>query len=249
MDCARPTSMNQIHKNKTCFIIGAGPSLITQDVSKLVTKDTFAIAVNSGYLAYKRADYFLSDDQAVRHWSYFFKDLKDSKDTTPLLFESTLGDTAHLFKNKPILFRHKEGYELTDRYDHDDKKFHIWEARTSVGSAIHIAHVMGAKEIVLFGVDCCRVNGCRYFWQHPSCKNKPFRNDGVRIDAYVRKRVEGIESDADLESHFKYWNMVADKMNRHGVKVYNASKISLLKCFDPYVQFEHNTSPCGVERH
>lgn len=240
--------VNQIHKNKTCFIVGAGPSLISQDVSKLVTKNTFAIAVNSGYLAYKEADYFLSDDRAVRYWSYYFQDLKESRTTTPVLFEKMLGDTSHWFQKKPILFRHKEGYELTDHYDHNDKKFHIWEARTSVGSAIHIAHVMGAKEIVLFGVDCCRLNGCRYFWQHPSYKNKPFRNDRVRVDAYKRKKVEGKESDSDLESHFEYWNMVSEKMDQHGIKVYNASNISLLKCFDPYVKFEHHTCESRIER-
>lgn len=211
-----------------CFILGAGCSLAQQDLTPLSKHVT--IGVNSGYLAHE-AKFYVSDDSAVRHWSYFYSDLKKSKSSIALLYEKKLADTADWFGLRSVVFKHKNGYDLTDTYSHTVKENHIWEARTSVGSAVHIAHIMGCSPIILLGVDCCRVDGQRYFWQLPYWKKKPKRNDGVKIDTYVRTKIRGIESDKDLQSILQYWNMVAAKLNERKTEIFNASPISLVTSF------------------
>lgn len=223
---------NGIHKGRKCFIVGAGPSLHFQDISPLVNHVT--ITVNSGYLAFKEADYFITDDHATANWSYFYKDLKESTKTNVLLYEDKLKNSTKLFGNRSVLFRHRKGYHITDKYEHNNKINHICQARTSTGSAIHVAHIMGCSEIFLLGLDCCRIEGKRYFWQFRN--NQPTRSDGIPIDNYHKTIENGTQSDSDLKEIHKYWNNTG-KLILNKCKVYNASGNSVLNTF-PKVNLE-----------
>lgn len=224
---------NNKHEGKPCFILGGGCSVGLEDLTPL--KNHVTIGVNSGYIALPDASFFISDDWAVMHWSFVFRDLKESKNTIALLYESKLNRICSWFGERSVLFRHKKGYELTNYYKHSDPKFHIWEARSSVGSAIHVAHIMGCNPIFLMGIDCCRYNGYRYFWQMPTFKNKPYRNDGMKIDTFVRSKIRKkdqlIESDKDLDSIRSYWISLKSPLCDKNIKIYNVSRISVLDVF------------------
>lgn len=224
---------NGKHKGKTCFVIGAGCSIGFDDLTPL--KNHVTIAVNSGYVGYTDSDYYISDDWAVERWSYFFRDLKKSKKTIALLYDKKLRHTGPMFGDRSVLFKHKKGYQLTKPYSDSEKDKHIWEARTSVGSAIHVAHIMGCRPIVLLGVDCCRYNGNRYFWQSADFRVKPYRNDGVPIDNYRKSKIKGVEADTDLHSILNYWRNIAEHAS--SAKILNASAISLVDAF-PKVKFK-----------
>ena len=219
---------NNKYKNKLCFILGAGCSLAFEDLSLL--KDSITIGVNSGYSALPDASFFISDDWSVKNWSYVFEDLKKSDKTIALLYDKKLQGISGWFGNRSVIFRHKKGYELSEPYSHSDPKLHIWEARTSVGSAIHVAYIMGCNPICLLGVDCCRYNGFRYFWQMDGYK-KPYRNDRIPIDAFKRTSMKGIESDVDLDSIKCYWDQVYKKLSIKNTRIYNISQLSVLDVF------------------
>lgn len=219
---------NQKYKGKPCFVLGAGCSLSFEDLSLL--DGSVTIAVNSSYVGYPQATFFISDDWAVKHWSYFFDTLKKSTTTIPLLFESKLGNTVSWFGDRGVLFRHKNGYVLTDSYNHFDRKFHIWEARTSVGSAIHVAHIMGCNPICLLGIDCCRYHNFRYFWQMEGYE-KPYRDDGVPIDNFKKTKIRGIQTDTDLNSITSYWNNLKKHLQDKNIQIYNISQLSVLDVF------------------
>lgn len=213
---------------RTCFIVGAGTSIAGLNLEFL--KKHITIAVNSGYLAVPWADFFLSDDHSVSSWSYFFRDLRSSE-TTVLLYEEKLGKHAILFGNRSVIFRHCKGINIPDKYTHDDKIYHIGETRTSVGSSIMVAHIMGCSEIVLLGIDCCRQMGYRYFWQMLEWNfEKPFRNDSVPVDRYKKCKIAGEITDYDLVDISKTWDKLGFYLKRK-CSVYNASTISKLTVF------------------
>ena len=227
---------NGIHDGSICFIIAAGTSIHFQDLEPL--RQHITIAVNSGYVAAPWATYFVSDDWSVARWSYFFNDLKNSDKTIALLYEDKLKNQHAWFGDRGVLFRHCGVVQIPNKYEHDNPKRHIGQTRTSVGSAIMIAHIMGCSEIVLLGVDCCRNGGLRYFWQvSPQQYKMPFRNDNVPRDKYRQcKTVGGRKSDYDLVDISRTWDRFGKAVNKK-CKVYNTSDISIVSVF-PKVSLE-----------
>jgi len=175
---------------------------------------------------------------SIKHWSYYFRDLRASQTTIALLYEDKLASSAHWFGDRAVLFRHRKGINIPDKYIHNDSKFHIGETRSSLGSAIMIARIMGCSDIVLLGVDGCRKFGKRYFWQlDPRLSlyrefpyKVPFRNDGVPVDKYKKCKFKGQITDYDLVDINRSWDKLGNAINKK-CKVYNASPISVLKIF------------------
>jgi len=217
---------NGKHKDQVCFIICPGPSVAEQDLEPL--KNHVTIVVNSGYLAAPWATYFISDDWSVAKFSYF-AELANSKHITVLLYENKLSNTAHLFGDRAVLFRHCKGINIPDIYEHKNPKNHIGETRSSLGSGIMISKIMGCSKIVLIGADCCRYNGYRYFWQAAPQKG-PYRVDHVPLDNYKKCNVRGQVTDYDLLEIAKSWNILGPAINKK-CSVYNASPISILRIF------------------
>lgn len=227
---------NGKYQGQTAFVIGAGTSIHFQDLEPL--KNHITIAVNSGYVAAPWADFFISDDWSAARWSYFFEDLVNSSHTIALLYDPKLSDHLHLFGTRGVLFRHRKGVSIPDRYEHEKRKYHLGETRTSVGSAIMVAHVMGCSKIVLLGIDGCRQFGRRYFWQldvetpYPKAYKIPFRNDNVRPDAHDASRCifQGKQMDRDLIDINRSWEPFATAVNKK-CKVYNVSEASVIDVF------------------
>jgi len=219
---------NGRYKGKCCFIIGSGPSLHLQDLSGLIS--FYTIAVNGGYVKFPQSDYFVSDDWATRGWSYFSIDLVQSNHTIPLLYDKKLGGAASLFGDRAILFKHRSGHHVTTRYDDDNAANYIWQTRTSLGSAIHIALIMGFDPLILLGADCCYIDAKRYFWDFPGEK-KPYRLDAHK-QHYRPMKIGGYNSDSDLHEILIYWQQLGIAVKDY-VQVYNSSPSTILRVFQP----------------
>jgi len=158
-------------------------------------------------------------------------------------------DKAHFFGNRAVLFRHRTGYHFTKTYSHTKKKNHVGQARSSVSTAIQIAYVMGCSKAVLLGMDCRRYRGFRYFWQLPGWK-RPYRNDGVAIDTYKKKKDGPVESDRDLIQIKQAWQVIADNLP-DDFALYNGSKLTILDHF-PKVElqdyFDGKISLCNTSK-
>lgn len=225
-----------------CFIVGAGTSIHFQNLEPL--KKHITIAVNSGYVAVPWADYFISDDWSVANWSFFFKDLRNSNKTIALLYENKLSNTIGWFGDRSVVFRHRKGIHIADKYSHFNPKNHIGETRSSLGSGIMVAHIMGCSKIVLLGVDGYRQDGHRYFWELPVHTSpyrtepyqKPYRNDKPFWDHYRKIRVKGKITDTDLMDINNSWSTFGKAVNKKCL-VYNGSGNSTLNIF-PKVDLE-----------
>ena len=220
---------NQKHTGKVAFVLGSGPSINMLDLAPL--KEFVTIVVNSAYVAVPEADYFVSDDHSVARWSFFFNELRLSKTTVALLYEDMLKNDAWQFGDRAVMFRHRKGYHITNTYEHNNPDKHICQARTSVGSAIHIAHIMGCSKIVLIGIDCCRMDALRYFWgKRGSVTKRPYRDDSIPVDHYRRTFFENKQTDTDLIDITHYWRKQAHHF-RKKCQIFNASPISVLTEF------------------
>ena len=221
---------NGAFKGQPAFVIASGTSIAELDLTPL--KGQITIAVNSGLLAYSFPRFFLSDDWSCCTWSWFLDNLVKGQSEV-LLYEDKLDFAAKIFGDRSVLFRHRFGYHITDTYSHTDKELHICQARTSVGSAMHVAHIMGCDPIVLLGVDCYRnEDGFRYVWQcDPKRFGEPLRFDRRPVDRYRRRDItEEMRSDTDLISILDYWNLHAEEFNKK-CTIFNASPKSLVDSF------------------
>ncbi len=211
---------------------GAGPSLHFEKLDRIPDYVTFV--VNSSVIKLKQADYFVSDDQGITDWDYFYKTLPHFKGIS-MLYEDKLRD--HVDKLPPdrvCLFQHKLWFDMRTRTKNpdglimtSDPELPIIGARTSAGSAVHIAHLMGCSPIVLLGTDCCYVQEKNYFWQFPG-EAKPHRLKGFNCP--VRRIFHrGKLMDDHNKEFIDYW--AALRKENPWCNIINASTQGLLDSF------------------
>jgi hypothetical protein len=214
------------HKNDPCFIYGAGPSLRLIDIDPL--KKYISISVNSGIVKAPFSNYFITDDIGVKNWSYFISLLPMLKCISFLYKEKLSNFASHL--TNIVWTHHKEDKKL-DRGDL------LINARTSVGSAVHLAYIMGCNPIILLGVDCCYCDKNRYFWQYLPINEQPYR---ITREKVYSKPSHGFIDKKPVDKHcldfIKYWNNFAE-VNKDiigkEVDIINCTEgNSVLNCFE-----------------
>lgn len=131
-----------------------------------------------------------------------------------------------LFGNRLVSFSHRKGYYFTDHYIHDHPKYGIWQSRSSSGSAVHCAFLLGFRTIVLLGMDCIYTNGKRHFYELND-HERPVRNRPFFQRRFLRKIKEN-QTDSDLLEILNYWESVP-KQIKNQFSLYNASPISVIK--------------------
>jgi hypothetical protein len=223
------SDLKDIYKDKLCFLIGAGPSL--HFINTNILKDYVTITINSGVLKVPDCDLFVSDDEDIKNFNYYIN-LLPTLNCIKLLYRNKLEKYCKNL-NRVILFSHKcwfspskntynpEGIILT-------KDEPIIGAINSVGSALHIAYIMGASVTVLLGCDCCySKEGYRYYFQYPGEKK------AERINKNYRKINDSYFEHEYTEKSVKYWNALA-KANKNildnEMMIIDASN-SILSCF------------------
>lgn len=215
------------HEGKAIFVVGAGPSLHFQKVKPL--KKFITIAVNSGVLKVPFCDYFCSDDKAAYNWTYFHE-LKDMACTCLFFINRLRGYTRHISKERTVWYEHKSWYVPSQKKYYPeglimtkDPEKPIIGARTSSGSAIHLAYIMGGDPIVLLGHDCCFKKGKRYFWQFPGEK-RATRKDGGMVPLHPNApRINGKQADKHSHDFLYYWKHLAKQTKKQGIRIINAS--------------------------
>lgn len=212
------------------FVIGAGPSL--REVDNNTIKKYPKICVNSAISKFPESNYFLSDDWDSMSWNYF---QSINQNTVKLLYKEKFKDKD--IKGSYYLFNHKFWYNhLTNRYEKDgleltkDPNLPIIGARTSIGSAIHFAYIMGFNPIVLLGCDCCFEGNKRYFWEYEDQK-QCYRIDNKSLEKRISGKIDGRLVDRHSLDFLKYWEALSKQLEKQKIKVINASD-GILKFFE-----------------
>jgi len=215
------------------FCIGAGPSLHFQDLDPI--KKYLTIATNSGIVKEDWFDMFLTDDWSVRDWQYYH-DVADLP-CYKLLYKEKMKDYASHFKPEEVIFfDHKCWYDPVKKecpeggldltYDEP-----LIGSRTSLATSVHVLYILGIKNIVLLGADCCySKDRKRYFWEYEGEKRAK-RVEGKPISWFPDKgKKDGHPIDWHSFEFLKYWRDLAEAIKDKDINIINCSG-GLLDCF------------------
>lgn len=228
-----------IHKNKNIFIAGAGPHLRMIDTD--ILKDEIVIAVNGAIAKFNNCQYYVTEDHTISEWDYYY--------------EHILTSSCYKFFNKNKFNKEKmdnkayEALSLMDNivyfdqliWEDEDKKIHpenvglhsdpnkpLTASRTSTASAIHIAHIMGAKTIILLGCDCQNVDGKNHYWEFEG----EVSVNRIRKEAWWEKhymKTDNTSMNLHAKQQFVFWNLLSKRLD--GAKIIDCS-FGKLKMFD-----------------
>jgi hypothetical protein len=127
----------KIWQGQTAYIIGGGPSLLSQDKSLLAGKNI--IVINSSYQAFPEAQFLVFAD--MRWWIDNMKALKDFKGKIIGLSNSCSGHANLLHMTR------------TNKLGLADDAGTLMVKNTTLTAAINLAVHLGVNKIVLLGID------------------------------------------------------------------------------------------------
>lgn len=142
-----------IHKGKRIWLLASGPSLVSLDVDR-IPKEDIIMAGNSGVVKANRLDYACFTDGAVVGYDYYH-DLKN-RDCKVIVFNE-----AEIFPIKEQTYFIKKRSKGGWKFSKEDTE--VIYGYDIIHCSMNLAYVMGAKELILCGVDLGG-NGKKYHW-------------------------------------------------------------------------------------
>ncbi len=167
----------EIWKGQACYIIGGGPSLLTQNTALLQGQNT--IVINSSYLAFPDAQFCIFSD--MRWWCHHLR-LKQMID-----FKGTVISTSNSASGAKIVkMKRKSSPGLATERDS------VMVKNTTLTGAINLAVHFGVAKIVLLGIDQKTTDGRH--WHHASHPWTPTSNCWARQQMDMPKIAEGLKT-------------------------------------------------------
>ena len=157
-------SLRNKHRDKLIIVAGAGPSLNNYTMKDIPT-DAILICCNAAIIKFVHSNYWMAVDVGV-------------------LIQESVTEKHYLKADEVILTEefHRRLSQLHQRINHPyitrlSRKYNLWEMdRNSkelvmgydvVTSAVHLALIMGAKQIALIGCELNLDKGVKYFTPNP----------------------------------------------------------------------------------
>lgn len=222
-----------MNKKDTLIVMGNGPSLADVDFSLLDGFDTFGL--NSAYRAYERMDWWPTyhgcfDYRVTDNHREKFVQLVNSGKIKRHFYIRDIGKYDN-FQYVNLL-----PYGTTDKMNNSDEEFNNFHDNGNSGAnACSVGVCLGYKKIILLGVDCNYVefvDGCKRDGPGGLVMEKtPDENPNYWFDDYQQKGDEYNVPDG-LKFHMPTWNKFAYRAAHEGIRVYNCSPISNLRCFE-----------------
>ena len=209
-----------IHLGERCFIVGNGPSLTYKDLECLHQHNEIAFGVNRVYRAFPdlnwRPNYFcMSDNFGLKSYGDDVKKLD-----LPCFFISN--DYQKFWEN----FSDERFYQFyrIRRFEKntlppfsEDVSKGVYGLATVTYDCLQIAVYMGFKEIYLIGVDSNYANS-QYDVKNHFIEN--YYDPGMKVNSFV------------TYSAFLAYQSARHYAERHGIKIYNATRGGKLEVFE-----------------
>ena len=220
-----------IHHGERCFIVGSGPSLKLEDLDAIKNEQSFG--VNSDYKIYSRTEwrpqyYVIMDDHAFdifgeecykeNVYEAFFYSMFHKEEVPNGV--RLVDNAAYHFLIDTVWNKLLPKIFPIAKFS-DDISEVVYAGKTVVYAAIQIAAYMGFKEIYLLGVDCNYLQPQKHA-------------EGMGYAHIYNSPINRLEA-AGRIMHCQFAEM--KKILPESVKVYNASKESMLDVF-PKVTLE-----------
>lgn len=211
------------HKGEACFVIGNGPSLRIDDLTKIHELGIPSFACNRIYLAFPETSwrpsyYFISDSKLLNGYDEHLDGVDEKCRFFPKRFRDTI--KKGLFYNDVYFEYRKEG-----KFSTNAAKC-IYPGASVTTEMLQFAYYMGFKEIYLIGVDFSYavnnpLNSRSYAYQG---ENNYF------IKGYLK---EGEVADMpDVTANLLAFIAAKETTEKNGCKIYNATRGGKLEVFD-----------------
>ncbi len=227
-DAAKIRKYQNLHKGERCFIIGNGPSLTAEDLTKI--KDEISFGTNRIYYMFDktpwRPTYYMCSDNDI-----LFNDIDTIKELKlPVKF---LNIKAKKYGRKPenhICYFYLYGpFKINKNKDvqlgvSEDVSKYFSKTRTVTCSCIEMAIYMGFKEIYLLGVD-------------HSYAITQYADGHIEKNANVTNYFKGMNASQSIAIHpidmaTKSYQVCRDYADKHGIHIYNATRGGKLEVFE-----------------
>ena len=220
-----------IHKGEACFIIGNGPSLLSDDLDKLNQNKTPSFAFNRIYLMFDktkwRPAYYISQDE---------KTLKNC--------QSEVNEMELQYKFIPLFHKYYHDISIdnalyfnlkTDKngntFFSDDVSVCVGDSTTVACTAMQFAVYMGFRKIYLIGVD-------HNFSTYKNDKGEIIRDNSVKdyfTEEYNKDKAELYIPNVDAST--RAFIIMKEYCDNHDIEVFNATRGGKLEVF-PRVVFD-----------
>lgn len=223
------------HENSCAFVCGAGTSLyfLQNEYKNIINEiyDHVVVSINSNILMhdwigeYRDNCYWISNDSAVMHWSYWDK-VKKSNITK--IFRDSWLKYAEKIPKDFLMFSPRKN-DKKDFYDSEGLCY-----TSSIPTGIDLAIQMGCNKIYLLGVDHYFMsNGKSHFWELWPKEERPVSTQfGNPINNPAPKWMQ--------EKVFKENVLVYNKLYKWalemGLSIFNCNKESSINVF-PKISF------------
>ncbi len=167
----------EIWKGQSCYIIGGGPSLLTQNTALLQGQNI--IVINSSYLAFPAAQFCIFSD--MRWWCHHLRQKAMQE------FKGTVISTSNSASGAKIVkMKRKSSPGLATERDS------VMVRNTTLTGAINLAVHFGVAKIVLLGIDQKSTDGRH--WHHASHPWNPTSNCWARQQMDMPKIAEDLKA-------------------------------------------------------
>jgi hypothetical protein len=214
-----------INVGKKCFVVGAGPSLFTLNLSEIFKHVVISVNSSALLMDWKKepenesSRFWISTDPLCIYWDYFWSHVV-KQHCTRIVRTSW---RQHAERIKYYSFRFFEPRKTYVTLDPDDGGLCSY---SSVLAAIDFAIWMNCKEIYLLGVDHRFIQNKTHFWQFQSKNLWPRRSDKDKFFIPAkRQQVQVFLRNIDI---FKLLQIYAEKKNSI---IYNCSNLSNINIF------------------
>jgi len=241
----RLKKFKDIHKGQRCFIIGNGPSIRQQDLTKLKNETTFVVnwfalheqyhEINPTYYCISAREFFKDGDARVCETNRRLHKLLDAKTEDAVKFFNY--DSKRYVEDHNLLPGHQLYYLNHAHYSYVSQKGMSQDITREVrhGNTViidfclHLALYMGFSEVYLLGCDC----DLQYTTSAHS--NSHFHPDNPEWGLYKK-----LAEEDDPKKHADSWynNVIKDyaavrkTFENCGKKVYNAGAGGKLEVFE-----------------
>lgn len=210
------------HMEDDCIILSSGPSLYDffyKNFDLNIFKNKVIISVNASIIACKeklswfkkgQKRYWISNDSLTTRWNWF--KIVENGFCIKIIRNSWLKQNHH---------GNTEGFLFFSPRKEQFEKINFNEiglmSCSSTPSAIDLAIQMGCKNIYLIGVDHCRKDNKRYFWEYFSKQKRPIYKR-LKMDKWQKQKKifqQNLITYKRLNEFAKFKNS----------KIYNCSKL------------------------
>lgn len=179
------------HPAETIYVIGSGPSMNFIDPSFF--EDKLVICVNDTWRKFK-ADYVVQKESSRADGFHRFGESAISAGKTLVVSEHCCGTLSRPkadYSGDFYYFRHFNNDLTQFNLSALDLQDHLVVSYSTMTSAIHFAHFLGAKNIVIAGHDCGMLDGLANYHGYESDESPDRRS--CNNDYYVKFEAQTIE--------------------------------------------------------